>query len=95
MAKCYLVVAKSAQGDRTGDSRHATVEDALRRASDVLGGGARAASIIDSEGNLILPADQVHLRLNRPFRPPARPLSIGPEGIASKSGFAPIHRNWV
>ena len=64
MLKCYLVASKSAQGVSTTDARYATVADALRSVSELLGNDAPAVFIIDSEGNLILPADQVRLRLN-------------------------------
>jgi len=65
MTKCYLVASKFAQGVRTTNARYATVADALRSVRELLGNGVSAAVfIIDSEGNLILPADQVRLRLN-------------------------------
>ena len=65
MRKSYLVALKFAQGVRTTNARYATVEDALLCAKQLLCDGAPAACIIDSEGNLILPADQVRLRLNQ------------------------------
>ena len=40
-----------------------SIEKALRGAESVLGDGAVTAYIVDSDGNLILPADQVRFRL--------------------------------
>ena len=64
MPKIYLVAAKFAQGVGTTNARFATVADALLSASELLANGVPAVCIFDSEGNLILPADQVRLRLN-------------------------------
>lgn len=65
MRKSYLVATKFTQGVRTTNARYATVEDALLSAKQLLCDGAPTACIIDDEGNLILPADQVRLRLNQ------------------------------
>ena len=47
-----------------------TVESTLRTADAILGKGADSVWIVDREGNLILPADQVRLRLSpRPSAP--------------------------
>jgi hypothetical protein len=63
--KSYLVAIKFAQGVRTFNPRYATVGDALLGAAQLLRDGAPGVCIIDSEGNLILPADQLHLRLKQ------------------------------
>ena len=64
MTKCYLVASKFAQGVRTTNARYATVAEALSSVNELFDNGVSAVFIIDSEGNLILPADQVRLRLN-------------------------------
>jgi len=43
-----------------------TVESALRTADAVLGSGLESVWIVDREGILILPADQVRLRASSP-----------------------------
>jgi hypothetical protein len=64
MPKSYLLAAKCEQGVRTTQTRYATVAEALTSAGELLRHGAPAVSIIDSENNLILPADQVRRRVN-------------------------------
>ena len=66
MTSKFLVTVKSARGAKTGNTRYATVSEALQSAKASLGDGAASVWIIDSEGNLILPADQVRLRLGIP-----------------------------
>jgi hypothetical protein len=56
----------------------ASIEEALRGANFMLGNGAASAWIIDGEGNLVLPADQVRLRLNPPD-PASGPAPIPPK----------------
>jgi hypothetical protein len=63
MSTRYLVTTKSAHGTKTSDARYATVDDALRIAKGLLECGAPSVWIINSSGDLILPADQVRLRL--------------------------------
>jgi len=63
MTSNYLVLTKTAHGARTSNMRYATVSQALRSASELLAEGAPSVWIVDSAGNLILPADQVRLRL--------------------------------
>ena len=63
MPTSYLVTTKSAHGAKTSNARYATVDDALRSAKVLLEGGAQSVWIINSSGDLILPADQVRLRL--------------------------------
>ena len=62
MSTSYLVTTKSAHGAKTSNTRYATVDDALRSAGDLLESGAPSVWIINSSGDLILPADQVRLR---------------------------------
>ncbi len=64
MSTSYLVTTKSAHGARTSNTRYATVDDALRSAKGLLERGAPSVWIINSSGDLILPADQVRLRLH-------------------------------
>ena len=64
MSTRYLVTTKSAHGAKTSDARYATVDDALRSAKGLLECGAPSVWIINSSGDLILPADQVRLRLH-------------------------------
>jgi len=65
MPTSYLVTTKSSHGAKTSDARYATVDDALRSAKDLLDLGAPLVWIISSSGDLILPADQVRIRLQR------------------------------
>jgi len=64
MSTSYLVTTKSAHGAKTSNTRYATVDDALRSAGDLLESGAPSVWIINSSGDLILPADQVRVRLH-------------------------------
>lgn len=43
-----------------------SIEKALGGAKSLLGDGAVTAYIVDSDGNLVLPADQVRIRLMLP-----------------------------
>ncbi len=58
----YVNPARDA-GAATISAPFTHLEDAIRGAKFVLGNGAEEAWIIDHEGNLILPADQLKLRL--------------------------------
>jgi hypothetical protein len=58
----YLVTTMSAHGAKASNARYATVSDALQSAKDLLKDGAPSVWIINSSGDLILPADQVRLR---------------------------------
>jgi hypothetical protein len=61
----YLVVTPAAAPGVTARSPPCgTIDEALRDADFVLGNGAASVWIVDGDGNLILPADQVRLRLN-------------------------------
>jgi len=66
MTSQFLVIAKSAAGAKTANARYATVSSALQSAKALLADGAPSVWIIDSGGNLILPPDQVRLRLADP-----------------------------
>jgi hypothetical protein len=54
----------------------ATLVEAIREAEFELSGGAAFAWIVDGEGHLILPADQVKARLRPVGRRPARFRSL-------------------
>jgi hypothetical protein len=61
----YLLVTPAATPGVTASSPPcATIDEALSGADFLLGNGAASVWIVDGEGNLILPADQVRLRLN-------------------------------
>ncbi len=60
----YLVTTKSEQGVKTDHKHFATIDEALHGASAMLGEGAPSVWIVDSDGNLVLPDDQVRVRLN-------------------------------
>jgi len=64
MSKSYLISANFGHGACTTNARYATVADALMGASELLDDGVPAVGIVDSDGKLILPADQVSLRLH-------------------------------
>jgi len=63
-SKCYLISANFGHGACMTNARYATVADALTGASELLDDGVPAVRIVDSGGKLILPADQVSLRLH-------------------------------
>jgi hypothetical protein len=62
----YFVTTKSALGVKTNPKQFKTIEEALDGAGVLLGDGEPLAWIVDGDGNLVLPADQVRVRLNRP-----------------------------
>ena len=63
----YLVVTPAATPGVTVSSPPCgTIDEALSGADFLLGNGAASVWIVDGEGNLILPADQVRLRLKLP-----------------------------
>jgi hypothetical protein len=53
----------------------ATIDEALRGAKLMLGNGAVSVWIADSDGKLVLPADQVRLRLDSRDAPLGEPRS--------------------
>jgi len=60
----YLLVTPAATPGVTASSPLCgTIDETLRDADFMLGNGAASVWIVDGEGNLILPADQVRLRL--------------------------------
>jgi len=63
MSPKYVVITKSALSARLSNVRYTSVEEALLSARTLLGDGAASVWIIDNIGNLILPAEQVRLRL--------------------------------
>ena len=65
MSGPYIVASKSTECVITTNVQYATVEDALRSLGNRSDNNARAMSIIDSEDHLVLPADQVRLRLHQ------------------------------
>jgi len=64
MTKCYFVSTHSAEGAKKSGIGYPTVESALLAASEILRNGPAAVSIVDNEGDLVLPHDQILLRLN-------------------------------
>ena len=64
MPTSYLVTTKSEHAAKVSKARYATVDDALRCAKVLLEDGAPSVWIISSQGDLILPADQVRIRLH-------------------------------
>jgi len=74
MSKTYLVHATTGGGVPAVKASRATMGDALREAQFELSGGAASVWIVDREGNLTLPADQVKARLELP--------ATGPRGFA-------------
>ena len=53
----------------------ATLDNALRGANFLLGNGAASVWIVDSDDNLVLTAEQVKLRLQRPLLSQAPPTA--------------------
>jgi hypothetical protein len=51
----------------------------------MLGNGAPSAWIADSDGNLVLPADQVRLRLDLPSLAPSNDPGVAPHATAFPS----------
>jgi hypothetical protein len=63
MAAKYILNAAAAPGARVSASLHSTIDEALRGAEFRLGNGATIAWIVDRQGNLVLPAEQVAAHL--------------------------------
>jgi hypothetical protein len=70
MSKVYFVHAATGRGVPVVKASRATIDDALREAEFELSGGAAFVWIVDGEGHLILPADQVKARLEQSARAP-------------------------
>jgi len=67
MSTIYLVHAATSAGIPVVKASRATIDEALRDAEFELSGGAAFAWIVDGEGHLILPADQVKALLALPI----------------------------
>ena len=65
MSTIYLVHAATSAGIPVVKASRATIDEAIREAEFELSGGAAFAWIVDGEGHLILPADQVKARLGQ------------------------------
>jgi len=65
MSMIYFVHAATSEGIPAVMASRATIDEALREAEFELSGGAAFAWIVDEEGHLIVPADQVRVRLAR------------------------------
>ena len=70
MSKIYFVHAATSAGIPTVKASRATVDEALREAEFELSGGAAFVWIVDDDGHLILPANQVKARLDQAARAP-------------------------
>ena len=58
----YFVTSATRRNASGSAFAYPTVESTLRTADAILGSRAESVWIVDREGNLILPADQVRLR---------------------------------
>jgi hypothetical protein len=82
MPTFHFVTGSANAGVPVSSPPCATIEEALRGAKLMLGNGAVSVWIADSDGKLVLPADQVRLRLDslgsaavgEPLTTPAPPL---------------------
>jgi hypothetical protein len=70
MAKIHFVHAATDVGVPVVKASRATIDEALREAEFELSGAAAFVWIVDGDGRLILPADQIKSRLNRSARAP-------------------------
>ena len=59
----FILNTAAGRGIAAGIAFYATADEALRGARFRLGNGAVLVWIVDRDGNLVLPADQVALRL--------------------------------
>ena len=66
MVSYYFVTAARTPGGTKFSPPYARFDDALRGAGLMLSSGASAAWIVDRDGNLVLPAQQVKVRLKMP-----------------------------
>jgi hypothetical protein len=66
MAINYILNAAAAPGSAVSKTHYSTVDEALRGAKFRLGNGAAMVWIVDRQGHLVLPADQVAARLAGP-----------------------------
>ena len=65
MSKIYFVHAATDLGIPVVKASRATIGEALREAEFELSGGAAFAWIVDGDGHLILPTDQIKARLDQ------------------------------
>ncbi len=78
MTAYFFLVPDRTPGVAKSSSPFATLEDALRGARFMLGNGAPSAWIADGDGNLVLPADQVRLRLDLPSLAQSKEPGLAP-----------------
>jgi len=64
MPTTYFLTSATRWKASSSEFGYPTVEAALRAADVILGNGADSVWILDHAGNLILPADQVRVRLS-------------------------------
>jgi hypothetical protein len=70
MSKIYFVHAAPEVGVPMVTASRATIDEAIREAEFELSGGAAFVWIVDGDGRLILPADQIKARLDQATRAP-------------------------
>jgi hypothetical protein len=70
MSKIYFVHAATSVGVPLVKASRATIDEALREAEFELSGGAAFVWIVDGDGRLILPADQLKAHLEQSARAP-------------------------
>jgi hypothetical protein len=71
MSTIYCVHAATSVGrTEVKAASHATIDEALSEAASALSSGSAFVWIVDEEGNLILPPDQVKARLGQSARAP-------------------------
>lgn len=63
MSNCIVMIPSDTAGASLSSPAYATVEDALQGARFLLDSGAESAWIVDSDGGILLPAEQVLSRL--------------------------------
>ena len=63
MSKIYFVHAATNAGVPMVKASRATIDEALREAEFELRGGAAFVWIVDGDGHLVMPADQIKARL--------------------------------
>jgi len=63
MSKIYFVHAATNAGVPMVKASRATIDEALREAEFELSGGAAFVWIVDGDGHLVMPADQIKARL--------------------------------
>jgi hypothetical protein len=79
MTAYFFVVPDRTPGVAKRSPPCTTLEDALRGALFMLGNGAPSAWIADGAGNMVLPADQVRLRLDLPSLAPSNDPGPAPQ----------------